>query len=242
MNKDLIRSRFEKSIKTYDENAKVQNQMAEKLVSLIDKDLYEDVLEIGCGTGILTKKIINKIQYRNYTANDIVPSCEKYIMEIDKSIAFVGTDIEECLAETNNKYDLIISNASIQWVKDFEQFLKTLISRLKPNGILLFSTFGQENFREIRLISEKTLKYYSKKELENILKPNLFTIEEEIRILSFKTPKDVLKHIKYTGVNAIENTSWTKGDLIRFENAYNNFCSNRPTLTYNHIYAKVLNG
>ena len=107
---------------------------------------------------------------------------------------------------------------------------------------MLFSTFGKENFREIRLISDKTLQYYSKQELENILKPNFCTIDEEIRILSFKTPSDVLKHMKHTGVNAIENTGWTKGDLIRFENTYNSFCANKPTLTYNPIYVKVLNG
>ena len=79
MNKDLIRSRFEKNIISYNKNAKVQNQMAEKLVSMLDKSVYEEVLEIGCGTGLLTEKAINKIQYKNYTANDIVPTCENYI-------------------------------------------------------------------------------------------------------------------------------------------------------------------
>ena len=32
---------------------------------------------------------------------------------------------------------------------------------------------------------------------------------------------------------------WTKKDLIKFENGYKNFCSKRPTLTYNPIYIKI---
>ena len=63
--------------------------------------------------------------------------------------------------------------------------------------------------------------------------------DEEIHIMSFATPKDVLKHLQATGVNAVESVSWTKKDLIKFENAYSNLCSKRPTLTYNPIYVKI---
>ena len=35
-------------------------------------------------------------------------------------------------------------------------------------------------------------------------------ITPEIHIMAFETPKDVLKHLQLTGVNAIENKSWTK--------------------------------
>ena len=57
--------------------------------------------------------------------------------------------------------------------------------------------------------------------------------------MAFKTPIEVLKHIQSTGVNAISSETWTKKDLENFENGYNNFCANRPTLTYNPIYVKI---
>ena len=53
--------------------------------------------------------------------------------------------------------------------------------------------------------------------------------------------KDILKHIKSTGVNALEMVSWTKTDMQKFENGYNNFCSGVPTLTYNPIYVNIHN-
>ena len=61
-------------------------------------------------------------------------------------------------------------------------------------------------------------------------------MDEEVHIMAFSSPREVLKHLQSTGVNGIENTHWTKADLKAFENAYTNYCSQRPTLTYNPIY------
>ena len=68
--------------------------------------------------------------------------------------------------------------------------------------------------------------------------PNSF-VETEIHIMAFETPIDVLKHLQLTGVNGIESRTWTKKDLISFENAYKNLCNKRAMLTYNPIYIKI---
>ena len=63
MNKELIKKRFKKGLKTYNKNAVVQKKMAENLIKLIDENTEVDsILEIGCGTGVLTDKIIKKIE------------------------------------------------------------------------------------------------------------------------------------------------------------------------------------
>lgn len=241
LNKDLIRQRFSRNIKTYNENAKIQKQMAQKLITFLSSKSYDKILEIGCGTGILTELISQKFLYRNYIANDIVPECEYYINGINKNIQFEQSDIEEYIINNNEHFDLIISNATFQWIENFDDFIEKLMTILKPNGILLFTTFGKENYREIYHVLGKTLHYYSVKELTEILSDYNFELDEEIRISAFNSPIDVLKHIKYTGVNALHNENWTKKDLQSFEAGYNNFCSNRPTLTYNPIYVKIQN-
>ena len=133
---------------------------------------------------------------------------------------------------------MIISNASLQWVENFEGVVNSLKKILTPNGELVFSTFGTENFREIYHVIGTTLNYYSQNELSIMLEGAV--IEPEIHILAFETPKDVLKHLQLTGVNAIENTSWTKKDLLKFENGYKNLCAKRPTLTYNPVYVRII--
>lgn len=241
MDKALIQKRFSRKLKIYNENAKIQKQMAEKLSSMLpDNSAFDSILEIGCGTGLLTKLISEKFNFETYIANDIVSDCKEYISKINPSIEFIEGDIEKFLFETNEKFDLIISNASIQWIENLEDFVKKLVAKLSPNGILLFSIFGVENFREIFFVLGKTLKYYSKNELLEMFKNFETAVEEEVRIMAFKSPKDVLKHIQNTGVNAITTEVWTKKNLSEFEDGYNNFCSGKPTLTYNPVYIKIL--
>lgn len=240
MNTAVMQKRFLKSLDTYNDNAKIQKKMAEKLLSYLDTARYDDILEIGCGTGLLTKLAVNRLEYNSYTANDILAECEGLIKNIEPGINFYFSNIEESINSLDKTYDLIISNASFQWFKNIEEFLPKLISKLKPNGTLLFSTFGPENFRELNYILGISLPYLSKREYETLLKEYSPVIDEEIHVLAFKTPTDVLRHLKLTGVNSLENKSWTKHDMFKFEDDYNNYCPTAPILTYNPMYIKLV--
>ena len=239
MNKELVQNRFSKMLSSYNENAKIQKKMAERLIKFLTGTTFDNILEIGCGTGFLTGLANEKLCYKNYTALDIASGCEKYITQINPEINFINSDIEKFLLTDKTKYDLILSNAVFQWIEDFKSFIDKLLSRLNSGGILLFSTFGKENFREIYHISQNSLKYYSSSEIKEMFKDFTPVIEEEIHIMAFKTPKDVLRHLQQTGVNAIESKQWTKKNLLEFENNYMNLCSQRPTLTYNPVYVII---
>ena len=239
IDKNLVHKRFAKNLENYNENAKIQKRMAERLLTFVRNRSSKKILEIGCGTGFLTKLISENIEFEKFIAIDIVEECETYIKNIDARITFTPADIEEFIKNNTEKFDLIISNASLQWVNDFEGVVNTLKDFLNTNGELVFSTFGNENFREIYHIVGATLNYYSLNELSRKFSNAL--IEPEIHIMAFDSPKDVLRHLQLTGVNGVESTAWTKKDLIKFENGYKNLCSSRPTLTYNPIYIKITN-
>lgn len=240
MSKDLIIKRFAKCLSTYNSNAHVQKQMAEHLLaSLGSRKSFNNILEIGCGSGVLTSLANENLNFNVYTANDIVNECEAYIKKINSDIKFISGDIETILAKNQAKYDLIISNASLQWVSNLPSLIFKLVNNLNKDGVLLFSTFGKENFREIAFVQGIKLNYYSKSEICTMFKELTPVVEEEIRIMAFKTPKEVLKHIQKTGVNSLEESFWTKQDFKNFENGYNNICSKSPTLTYNPIYVKI---
>ena len=57
LNTKSIKSHFEKSMDKYDENAVVQTNSAEKLTLALAQfaNKFENILELGCGTGILTQ-------------------------------------------------------------------------------------------------------------------------------------------------------------------------------------------
>lgn len=237
INKDLVRDRFAKNLKSYNENAKIQKRMAERLLTFVNNRFPKKILEIGCGTGFLTKLIDENLTYETFVALDIVEECEEFIKNVNTKIIFTPADIEKYLETNNETYDLIISNASLQWVENFEYVVNQLKNRLETGGELIFSTFGTENFREIFHVVGTSLNYYSINELQKFFPEAI--IEPEIHIMAFKSPKDVLRHLQTTGVNAIENISWTKRDLTKFENGYKNLCNSRATLTYNPVYIKI---
>lgn len=230
LDKNLIQEKFQNSIDFYDENAIIQELMAKKLVSLIENKNFKNILEIGSYSGVLTKKAIQNFNFKSYLALDIVNSFEK-IKNLSNKISFKQIDVEKF--ETDKKFDLIIANASLQWCNDFEGTIKKLKSYLIPNGIMALTTFANDNFFEIRDSFNTSLKYKSIKELEGIFSKNAKIIQE-IHTLQFKNSRELLKHLKLTGVNAVSknilNVNQIKNGLKILEEKFQN------KLTYKPIY------
>ena len=76
-----IKKQFEKSMKNYDKNAVVQDFMAEKMLSELVKlsDSYDNILELGVGTGLLTKKVSENLDFTLYYGNDLVDKSKNYL-------------------------------------------------------------------------------------------------------------------------------------------------------------------
>ena len=231
IDKSLVKKRFSKSLKTYDDNAIVQKQMAEKLVDFLPKKEFDSILEIGCATGLLTKQLKNKLSFSSFSANDIVAEAEGYIKEIIPQAEFLLGDIETI--NLDKKYDLIISNACLQWCNDIEKTILKLKKSLKDGGVLAVSVFGEENVKEINEIFELLPKTV---DIDKLPKDTL-VVEETINMF-FDTPIDVLKHIKLTGANAVKEMKMTKSQLKDFSIEYSEKFAqkNRVQLTYNPVY------
>ncbi len=237
IDKSLVKKRFKKSLKTYDENAIVQKKMAKELINLLPKKEYNKIFEIGCATGILTKEIGNKLIFSELYLNDIVEESKKYVQEIYKECNFIAGDIENI--DLNKKYNLIISNACLQWCPNIEETLSKLINALDDGGILAISIFGEDNLKEIKSIFNIGNEISSISSMENFLNTQKIIAKKEDKIkIDFETPMEVLKHLKYTGTNAIKEIKLTKTKLKDFEQKYkeNYTQNNKVYLTYNPIY------
>ncbi len=236
IDKSLVKRRFKKSFTTYDNNAVVQKCTAKELIKLLPSREFDYIFETGCATGILTKEIKQNLTFKKFCANDIVEEAKQYIDLIIPDNTFIFGDIEEI--ELKDKYDLIISNASLQWCNDIKSVIKKLYSSLNDRGILLFSVFSDNNLKEIKDIFNIKNKNYSINDLKDfIAQYRVEYYNEEEKELYFDTPLDVLKHLKLTGVNAVEEMKFTKKKLLNFETQYLKKYSknNKVTLTYNPV-------
>lgn len=240
IDKALVKTRFTKSLETYDENALIQKNMASKLVSFLEKKEFYSILEVGCATGVLTREIVQNINFECFSANDIVEKSCDYIATIIDDFEFISGDIET--VSFSQTYDLIISNACLQWCNDLPQTIDKLYGLLNDDGMLAFSVFGEENLVEINDLFRIKNKFYPIPELKTYLKKyNFLEYREEKSRLYFDNAIDVLKHLKYTGVNALSPFNLTKTKIKEFEESYKRkYADNQKVyLTYNPVFIVI---
>lgn len=220
LNPKLIKNKFKKSMDKYDENAIVQKLMAEKLIAALDEKFYGKILELGCGTGILTGKIVENLTFDKFYANDIVEKSKFYVDKIIPENVFICGNAQKIKLPA--KVDLIISNAMFQWFSNLEKVTEYYFSLLNKGGTIAFSTFSPENFAEIKSITGLTLDYKSEDELEEILKKNFDVIylEKFEYKLNFNNPLEILAHMKHTGVNSLTEQHWGVKEVKSFCDDY----------------------
>lgn len=100
----------------------------------VRKDL--SVIDLGCGTGELTRQLADHLP-GSYTtgidsSNEMLREAANYT---NNNLVFSQASIEE-FVQGKNKYDLIFSNAALQWVDDHTTLLPALIRLLNSNGQL----------------------------------------------------------------------------------------------------------
>ncbi|MHB71488.1 malonyl-ACP O-methyltransferase, partial [Campylobacter jejuni] len=200
--------------KDYEKHAKVQDFMGLKLCEIL-KDLkishFEKVFEFGYGRGELSKKLQNFITFDEYVKNDILDFKENSNILIFDMNEIAKQDLSK------EKFDLIVSNATLQWL-DLKCILPSLRDMLNQNGILLLSTFAEQNLKEIKQSTGFGLKYFSLNELEQIFKVyfNEVKITQELIKLSFDNALDVFRHLKLSGVNSLGFYPLNKSFLKEF--------------------------
>ena len=244
--KHIVKERFQKNYTTYNTHAVVQKQIALKLVHLLVKNNlvnYHKILEIGCGTGFLTEEVLRSLRVKEYIINDLTSSFPQSIQLLEEKYHFnnfVYSPGDAEIKDFPHELDAIFSTSTFQWFHQLESFFSKAYEKLNTNGVFAFSTFGKDNFKELRTILNVGLNYKSMSELTDHIKPNYDIIHatEWNQTKLFKTPIEVLKHVKKTGVNGVCQCYFGKEKLINFEKEYTRLFSNSDqtvNLTYHPI-------
>lgn len=243
--KQLVRTRFERGLKSYSESAAVQRHMAEKLIALLScrnpAPFYSRILEIGAGTGLLTEIIDRQLDWNERVVLDLVAGCAEYHAG-RRNTVFLAGDAEQ--ADWGAEpFDLILSNAAFQWFADLDAFAGKLRSSLPSGGWLAFTSFGPDNLKELTCLTGRSLTYLPAQQLKNLLEKRGFSVQEcleEKQTQSFDDPLDILRHFRRTGVSASAGAAqrWTRRRLDVFCAEYRRRFSSGPKviLTWNPIY------
>lgn len=159
INKAQVANRFNRSVSTYDQHASVQKQMAHQLMHHLQerRQPVKRICEIGCGTGYLTQFLTKLYPESELVAIDLAAQ----MIETAKTkvtspnVHWIVGDAEELYRYISDPFDLIVSNATIQWLSSPQDTLGLWVEALRPDGWLVASTFGQDTFGELATTFQK---------------------------------------------------------------------------------------
>lgn len=103
-----------------------------------------DVLDVGCGTGLVSNVFASKYTSSNFTSVDFSDSID-YAKKFatDNSITNVNWIKKDFLKfKTSNRYDVIICCGVLHHIPDYKQALDKLKSLLKPGGKLILAVYN----------------------------------------------------------------------------------------------------
>ena len=164
-----VRRAFSRSAASYDAAAQLQHAVEARLLESLDylddpalqREPPQRVLDLGCGTGRASIAMQKRWPKAQIVSLDLaLPMLRLARGTSARSMGWLSNPFarkpaQVCadaralpLAEAS--VDVLFSNLCVQWVEDLDALFAGFRRVLKPNGLLLVSTFGPETLWELR--------------------------------------------------------------------------------------------
>ncbi|MHB8968904.1 MAG: methyltransferase domain-containing protein [Pirellulaceae bacterium] len=144
--------RFSASAPTYHRSVDVQRQVAARvLAALPRKPAAEHILELGCGTGLLTVGLLKRYRLAHVLALDAAPAMiEEARGRIGRTrrVEWRVQDARELV--TPRRYDLVVSSSALHWMIPLGRVFAGARNALAPGGRFVFGMMVAGTLDELR--------------------------------------------------------------------------------------------
>ncbi len=194
-----ISSEFSKYASEYENYNIIQKKVIDKLLSTL-KTQPKDILDLGCGSGELCKKI--DWQYNSFIGVDFAKNMLELHPKSDKIKCIYGDFNDENLFKELKKhhYDHIFSASALQWADDLETVFRHIKTLNAPVSLAIFTsnTFktlhNTAGLNSILASASSILKIQAK-----FFKTNFEIVNYKLR---FNSVREMFRYIKKSGVSA----------------------------------------
>ncbi len=160
------------------------------LMELVEIRPRIKAVDLGCGTGELTRVLADTLPESDVTGID---SSEQML---HKAASYASSNLrfeQGDLSQLTGNWDLIFSNAAIQWCEDHEKLIPHFFSKLNPGGQLCIQLPSNHNHISHILIRETAREEPFNKILNGFERiPPVLSIDQYAKIFFDQNAKDIL--------------------------------------------------
>jgi malonyl-CoA O-methyltransferase len=161
IDKKQMRRAFSLAAPDYDATAVMQREVCSRMLERLDyiRMMPASILDAGSGTGWGTRQLAQRYPAARVVALDIaigmLRTARGYSGWWRKLIG--GNQQQQLCADVealplaSNSIEMIWSNLAVQWCNDLPGAFVEMHRVLKPDGMLMFSTFGPDTLKELRI-------------------------------------------------------------------------------------------
>jgi len=197
-----VSSEFSKYAQSYDAYNIIQERVAQKLLSLV-KGKPEYILDLGCGSGALVKKI--GWRYKKFIGVDFAPKMLEIHPKSNNIECIYGNFNDNMLFETllTYKFEYILSASALQWATNIEETFKKIQMLDAPVALAIFTA---NTFQTLYKTASLEPLLPSCEYLQR-LQEKYFDADFEIVTyrLDFENVREMFRYIKRSGVSGSRN-------------------------------------
>lgn len=174
----------------YGKYGKERLQPSLDLLARVETAEPKRILDVGCGSGMSTAPLVSRWQNAEIVGADKSEEMLAVARKALPEVTFVRFDCSKPL-DGLGKFDLVFSNAFIQWIKNHDEFFRNVFSVLNKGGALAIQIPMFDDIPASRCISDA----------EHIFQDNFLDIDDERYVL--KTRKEYYDIATETFGNAL---------------------------------------
>jgi malonyl-CoA O-methyltransferase len=196
--KHQIRRNFSNAAEQYSGWARVQEQSASMLAAMLPGVKAETVLDIGCGTGFLTGKVMAKLKPEKLTGLDFAEGMTRLCAQQWPGSKFLCVDAEEY--DPGEQFSVVVSNFTFQWLGDLPKAMKAFYSWVKPGGFFAFCVPVKGSLKELSGLSGAFYDFPDETGFLMPLPKPVVRLVEDMTVY-YDSPVEAVKSLKKIGAN-----------------------------------------
>ncbi|WP_217914549.1 class I SAM-dependent methyltransferase [Miltoncostaea marina] len=147
---------FTETASDYDDAVRFNIEGAQRLVLSIPPGRYDDVLDVGCGTGWATQAVIDRFRPARVTGVDpavgMLERCRAKLGDLEGvDVSFVEADVEN-MPVPDGAFDLVVCSMAYHWFPRKWAAAAAMARALRPGGvvaILMSGRGGEQAYRDV---------------------------------------------------------------------------------------------